>query len=40
MGMGISGFWLGSTLAGYVFLFVGIVYFAMGTWKKRKPIVS
>jgi len=40
MDMGISGFWLGSTLAGYVFLFVGLVYFAMGTWKKRKPIVS
>ncbi len=39
MGMGITGFWLGSTLAGYVFLFVGVVYYAMGTWRKRKPLV-
>lgn len=40
MGMGISGFWLGSTLAGYVFIIVGVVYFAMGTWKKRRLLVS
>jgi Na+-driven multidrug efflux pump len=40
MGMGISGFWLGSAIAGYVFLFVGGIYYAMGTWKKRKTLVS
>lgn len=40
MGMGISGFWLGSTLAGYVFIIVGSVYYAMGTWRKRKLLVS
>lgn len=40
LGMGISGFWLGSAIAGYVFLFVGVVYYAMGTWRKRKLLVS
>lgn len=40
LGMGISGFWLGSAIAGYVFLFVGGIYYAMGTWKKRKTLVS
>ncbi len=40
LGMGISGFWLGSAIAGYVFLFVGGIYYAMGTWRKRKLLVS
>ena len=40
LSMGISGFWLGSAIAGYVFLFVGGIYYAMGTWKKRKTLVS
>ena len=40
MGMGISGFWLGSALAGYVFFVVGLVYYAMGTWRKRKTLVA
>ncbi len=40
LAMGISGFWLGSAIAGYVFLFVGGIYYAMGTWKKRKTLVS
>ncbi len=40
LGMGISGFWLGSAIAGYVFLLVGGVYYAMGTWRHRKTLVS
>lgn len=40
LGMGISGFWLGSAIAGYVFLFVGGIYYAMGTWRKQKLLVS
>ena len=40
MDMGIAGFWLGSAIAGYVFLVVGLVYYSMGTWRKRKPIAS
>ena len=40
MGMGISGFWLGSAVAGYVFFVVGIVYYLMGTWRKRKPLAT
>ena len=39
LGMGISGFWLGSALAGYTFFVVGIVYYAMGTWRRRKTLV-
>lgn len=39
-GMGISGFWLGSAIAGYVFLFVGGIYYLMGTWRKQKLLVS
>ncbi len=40
LGMGISGFWLGSAVAGYVFFVIGIIYYAMGTWRKRKLLVS
>ena len=40
MGMGISGFWLGSAVAGYTFFIIGIVYYLMGTWRKRKSLVS
>lgn len=40
LGMGISGFWLGSAIAGYMFFFVGLVYYAMGTWRKRKPLIT
>lgn len=40
LGMGISGFWLGSAIAGYVFFFVGVVYYAMGTWRHRKTLVT
>ena len=40
MGMGISGFWLGSAVAGYMFFIVGCIYYAMGTWRKRKTLVT
>ncbi len=40
MEMGVSGFWLGSALAGHVFTVIGIVYYAAGTWRKRKPIIA
>lgn len=40
LGMGIRGFWLGSAIAGYAFFIVGVVYYAMGTWRKRKTLVT
>ena len=38
MGMGITGFWLGNALAGNVIGVLGLIYYLMGTWKKRKPL--
>ncbi len=40
LGMGIGGFWLGSAIAGYMFFVIGLGYYAMGTWRKRKLLVS
>lgn len=40
MNMGVFGFWLGSAVAGHVFTVIGIVYYAAGTWRKRKPIIA
>ncbi len=37
--MGIQGFWLGSSLAGYVIGIVGVVYYCSGKWKTRKLLV-
>ncbi len=38
--MGITGFWLGSVLAGYTYLFVGGAYFFSGKWRTRPLAVK
>ena len=38
--MGIGGYWLGSVLAGYTYLFVGGAYFLSGKWKSRPLAVK
>ena len=38
--MGITGFWLGSVLAGYTYLFVGGAYFFSGKWRTRPLAVN
>lgn len=38
-GLGVQGYWIGSAIAGNVFALIGIVYYSMGTWKKRRAIV-
>ncbi|MCQ2452395.1 MAG: MATE family efflux transporter [Oscillospiraceae bacterium] len=40
LGMGLYGLWLGSVLAGHVFLFVGGFYFLSGRWKTRKTLIE
>jgi len=40
LGMGLYGLWLGSVLAGHVFLFVGGIYFLSGKWKNRKTLIE
>jgi len=34
--MGITGFWYGNALAGFVPFLIGLVYYLSGTWKKRR----
>ncbi len=36
MGMGLEGFWLGNTLAGYVSVILAGLYFFCGKWKNRR----
>lgn len=36
LGMGLEGFWWGSSLAGFVSVIMGTVYFFTGKWKARK----
>lgn len=36
MGMGLEGFWWGNSVAGYVSVILGSLYFFSGRWKKRK----
>ncbi len=38
LGMGLFGFWLGSGLAGYVPVVIGLVYYLSGKWKTHKLI--
>ncbi|MCL2408004.1 MAG: MATE family efflux transporter [Oscillospiraceae bacterium] len=40
LGMGVSGFWYGSVLAGYVPFLIGGTYFISGKWKTRKLLIS
>ena len=39
LGMGVRGFWLGSSLAGTVIGIIGIFYYFSGKWKTRKLLV-
>lgn len=39
-GMGIMGFWLGNTLAGYAYFFLITPYYLSGKWKRRKLIIQ
>ena len=39
LGMGVQGFWLGSSLAGLVIGVIGAFYYASGKWKTRKLLV-
>jgi putative MATE family efflux protein len=38
--MGLFGFWLGSAMAGYVPVVIGLVYYLSGRWKTRKLITQ
>ncbi len=39
LGMGVQGFWLGSSLAGTVIGLIGAFYYFSGKWKTRKLLV-
>lgn len=38
LGMGVAGYWLGSTLAGYVTVIILAPYFFSGAWKRKKKL--
>lgn len=38
LGMGLLGFWIGSALAGYVPVVIGLVYYLSGRWKTHQLI--
>lgn len=38
LGMGLLGFWIGSALAGYVPVVIGLVYYLSGRWKTHRLI--
>lgn len=40
LGMGLLGFWVGSALAGYVPVVIGLVYYLSGRWKTHKLITQ
>ena len=40
MGLGLLGFWLGSAVAGYVPVIIGIVYYLSGKWKTKTLITG
>ncbi len=39
-GMGILGFWMGSALAGWVPVFIGVIYYLSGRWKTHRLITQ
>lgn len=39
MGWGLSGYWWGHAIAGYVSVILGFAYFFLGTWKKRSTLI-
>ena len=40
VGMGITGFWYGNVLAGYIPFFIGGVYYVSGKWRTQKLLIS
>lgn len=36
LGLGLSGFWWGCSLAGYITVFAGLIYYFSGVWKSRR----
>jgi putative MATE family efflux protein len=40
LGMGVAGYWLGNTLAGYVSFVICAPYYFSGAWKRKKLIVD
>jgi len=40
LGMGILGFWMGSALAGWVPVIIGLVYYLSGRWKTHRLITQ
>ena len=40
LGLDYWGFWLGSTLAGYVPILIGLVFYLSGAWKRSAPKAS
>lgn len=38
--MGLTGFWLGNALAGFVTTFMAGAYYYSGKWKKRQPLLQ
>lgn len=38
LGMGVAGYWLGSTLAGYVSVVILAPFFLTGAWKRKKRL--
>lgn len=39
LGMGLSGYWWGHALAGYVSVLLGFGYYFLGTWKMRRTLL-
>lgn len=40
LGMGVAGYWLGNTLAGYVSVVISAPYFFTGAWKRKKLLAG
>ena len=40
MGLGISGYWLGNSLAPYITVILSFAYYFFGNWEKRKPLTE
>ena len=40
LGLGLSGFWWGCSLAGYITVFAGLIYYCSGVWKSRRILDS
>ena len=40
MGWGLSGYWWGHAIAGYVSVILGFAYFFLGTWKNRSTLIG